>query len=217
MPRSFDNLARHYQLLERMLFGNQLALARRKALDDLPIHPNKILLIGDGDGRFCQDILTARADTEIVSIDSSPRMLDQARKRLVDANLNPQRVDFVEEDVRQYDFPKSEYDFIALNFVLDCFRQEELDSLLPRIEASLKPTGYIGYSDFAIPNRSVFSRFVANTIVSLLYIVFRMTTNLQAKCLPNINWSKTMHLVSRNERLGGLIISELRSQPLVST
>ena len=217
MPRSFDNLARHYQFLERMLFGDQLNLARRKAFDDLLIHPQKILLIGDGDGRFCQDILTTHADVDVVSIDSSSRMLDQARERLIDANLNLKRVEFIEEDVRLHHFPKNEYDFIALNFVLDCFGQEDLDALLPRIEASLKPTGYIGYSDFAIPNRSIFSRFFAKIVVSLLYIAFRMTTDLQANRLPNITWSKVVHLVSRNERLGGMIISELRCQPLAST
>jgi len=210
VPRSFDKLARVYRLLERISFGNRLELARSGPLKHLAITPESILLLGDGDGRFCQRILSRFENANIVSIDSSQKMIECARERLIKANLDINNVRFVNRDIRSYEFPKAEYDLIALNFVLDCFTQQNLNPLLPKIEASLEPGGFLVYSDFAIPDKPAPKRLFAKIIVTFLYLGFRATTDIQSSRLPNVRWGDNLELINRSEHLAGVIVSELR-------
>gem|GEM_PF-477644 len=209
---SFDNLAAAYRFLERFAFHDRLHLARLHALEQLPIEPKHGLLIGDGDGRFCEEILKRYPNATIVSIDSSHEMQRLSRKRLEHSGLNTNKVTYIESDIQHSELPRRRYDFIALNFILDCFTQTEIDNLLPKIEMALIEGGFIAYSDFEYSKKSTLNSLLAKTVITSLYLFFRAVTEIQATRLPTVNWTSAQTVVSRKERLGGLIVSELRTQ-----
>ena len=76
-----DSIARVYRWIEYAAFGPLLQRTRLHWLEQLG-GARRVLLLGDGDGRFLSRFASRYPSAEVHYIDSSARMLDLARKRI---------------------------------------------------------------------------------------------------------------------------------------
>jgi SAM-dependent methyltransferase len=191
-----DPLARWYRWLEYAAFGGALRKRREAFLFELG-NPQKVLVLGDGDGRFLQVFCALYPNAQIDAVDSSARMIELARARVGD------RVKFHHLDARE--LAGGEYDLAVAHFFFDCFDQDDLAALLTRIRA----TNWL-VSEF---RNTRWSR----PLLRGLYLFFRWTTGLRVKSLPD-HRSVLEGLGYQREKertaLAGLLSSELWEKPL---
>lgn len=213
MSASFDRLANSYEMIERVSFGAKLQRMREHGLLAFRNRPNgRALLLGDGNGRFSSATLARNPALSIDSIDSSARMQELAAKRINDSVPNSaNRYRTIHANALDEDFGVCRYDFIAIQFFLDCFPERTANRLVQRIEASLKPGGRLIYTDFAIPNVQPWQT-ISRFILFALYRFFRATTAIKVRQLPYIHWPNTLELVSQRESLKGMLIGEIRAK-----
>lgn len=178
-----DGLARWYRLLERAGFG--LALERRRtAFLGGVATARRVLVLGDGDGRFLAAFLRANRSAEVDSVDSSTAMLDLARARVGEADRG--RVRFYHADARDWRPPPTtpSYDLIVTHFFLDCFTDAELRPLAARLGTFAVPDARWLVSEFRQPTRGP-AAWHARAWVGGLYAFFRVATGLHVRRLPD--------------------------------
>src|SRR5258708_5460102 len=76
-----DRIARWYRLAEYLTLGHALEKRRREYLDRT-LAAKHALLLGDGDGRFTAEFLTANRAARVDSLDLSTNMLTLAKRRI---------------------------------------------------------------------------------------------------------------------------------------
>jgi hypothetical protein len=206
----FDPLAHIYRWLEWITFGPYLHRCRVAFLPRMRT-AGRALVMGDGDGRFTQQLLAANPSVEVHAVDSSRAMLDQLMRR---AGKNAVRVHTEQVDARLWKPGNHRYDLVATHFFLDCFSTSEVERIATQIGSATEQGALWAISDFHVPD-SLFGRVVALPVVKLLYLGFRILTGLGAMSLPEHHPAlKTAGFVcrERTELLGGLLIAELWSQ-----
>lgn len=195
MTANFDRLARPYLALERIAFGRDLERARFRHIDALKPH-GRILVLGEGDGRFLSRLLRDAPVARIDCVDASPAMLSLARSRL--SNEDRSRVDFHCEDVMSSRWKDGTYDAVATLFFLDCFTPAELAALIPKIGRALKSRATWVWADFNMPEKG-WRRWRAAIWTGLLYRSFRWLTGLGAGALPPADAMIESHGFRRTE------------------
>jgi cyclopropane fatty-acyl-phospholipid synthase-like methyltransferase len=179
-PGSFDKLASAYEWLERLAFGSDLETARFCLLDHMQGR-RRVLVLGEGDGRFLAQLVRRFPDVRVDCVDASGAMLAKARGRLSAEECN--RVTFRQEDARLADFKTGVYDAIVTLFFLDCFSAEEAAGLINRVKVTLHEDGRWLWADFALPSRG-WKRWRAAIWLRGLYMFFRWQTGMSARQLP---------------------------------
>src|SRR5579864_5277091 len=111
-----DFLARWYRWLEYCAFGGALRRRREAFLFELG-NPQKVLVLGDGDGRFLQVFEALYPQARIDAVDVSAKMIELAKTRA-------ERVAFHACDAREFVFGE-EYDLAVAHFFFDCFEEAE--------------------------------------------------------------------------------------------
>lgn len=177
--RGFDLLAPHYRWMERVLAGSLLQSCRTKHLAAIA-NSRRILLLGEGPGRFLSEVIRSCPGAEITCLDSSARMLQQARR------VTPEHasVSFLHADAFAHDLGLEKYDAVATHFFLDCFPPEQLRVLISRVAVALKPGGAWLLTDFRLPPSGA-RRWRAAAILKVMYFFFRTVTALPARNLTN--------------------------------
>jgi ubiquinone/menaquinone biosynthesis C-methylase UbiE len=207
---NFDGIAPHYTLLESVTAGRSVHRCRTAYIDSLA-HSDRLLLMGEGTGRFLTDLLRRWPDKQVTVVDSSRRMLTRQRQSLEKANLADDRVEFLHRDARRWNPPSGGYDAIVTHFFLDCFNAEELAALIPAIAVGARPGAIWLVSDFNRPDR-LFSGWRAGVILRLMYGFFRATTDLSADRLipPGAQLEAAgFELRERRRREWGLLQADL--------
>ena len=178
---SFDRLARHYRWMEFILAGNKLQRCRTAFLDRVAGARN-ILIAGEGNGRFLVACRRATPAARITVLDSSVRMLDAARKRLINSGADASRVEFVRSDARDWTPLEESCDLIVTHFFLDCFPADQLEKVVASLAGSAMPAAAWLLSDFQVPTRG-WRRQRAKAIHALMYAFFRVVTGIPATTL----------------------------------
>jgi ubiquinone/menaquinone biosynthesis C-methylase UbiE len=203
---NFDRVARMYRWAEHIALGPLLQRTRTHFIPALASKKHALVL-GDGDGRFLSAFLRANDHVQAHAVDTSARMLHQLRLRCAFAQP---RLSTSHQSALQV-LPHRDTDLIVSHFFLDCLEQNDLEALASQIAANCSSRTTWLVSDFAIPSRQWLAPF-ARLYVRALYFAFRMLTGLRVTRLPNIEKAlKTAGFqpISRHERLGGLLFSEL--------
>jgi SAM-dependent methyltransferase len=180
---SFDRIARHYRWLETVTFGSVLQKARTCWIKAI-VAPKRILILGEGNGRFLCELLRVHRNASVDCVDASARMLELACRRV--RRVLPEavsRVRFLQEDIISWSPPGS-YDLLVTNFVLDCFPQDEVNLIVRKVAQAATPNAYLLLADFSIP-RKFLSRVHARIWLALMYGFFRATTGIRAKRLAD--------------------------------
>jgi len=186
-----DSIARWYRWLEYAAFGGALRRRREAFLFELG-NPKKVLVLGDGDGRFLQLFMALHPQASVDAVDSSARMIELARARVPSATFHL-------ADAREFAFEK-EYDLAVAHFFFDCFEPGELKALLSRIRANTWLVSEFRNTRWSWP------------ILRVLYFFFRLTTGLPVTSLPDHRQVLSALGYSMNKEqpaLGGLVVSEL--------
>jgi len=176
----FDQLAPVYRCLEWLAFGSDLEAARLCHLDHLRGR-RRVLVLGEGDGRFLVQLVRRFPDANVDCVDASPAMLTIARGRLTPAERG--RVTFRKEDALLADFGWGAYDAVVTLFFLDCFTAEEVAGLIDRVRIALREDACWLFTDFTIPPRG-WRRWRAEIWLRGLYLFFRWRTGMTALELP---------------------------------
>ncbi len=180
--RGFDRIARFYRLLETIAFGRALERARFQYVDRLA-SCGRILVIGEGDGRFLTRSMRVAPQARVTCIDASAAMIELARARLTpDERL---RVTFLHGDARSVSLPAGPFDAAVTLFFLDCFTDADVSRIVGRVAPVLAPDAVWLFADFAVPARG-WRRFYARLCVGALYAFFRWETGIEARRLPDM-------------------------------
>jgi ubiquinone/menaquinone biosynthesis C-methylase UbiE len=205
----FDRLAKPYRSMEYLSFGTALERCR---FHFLPLLRNTqhALLLGDGDGRFTAALLQEAAMADAFAIDASEAMLHALRERCAADH----RLHTLCAPLNQ-GLPAAlagrHFDLIATHFFLDCLNETEVERIVQDATLCATPDAQWVISEFRIPRHGVM-QLPSRLIVRLLYLAFRILTDLRAQQLPAYGAILQRHgwcLGQQQTRLGGLLVSEL--------
>lgn len=182
---SFDRVATIYPALEKLTAGNLVQQARTAHLSSLS-DTDRILILGEGTGRFLEALMNHNPAARIDVVDASRAMLKTAEQRVTDrstaTSTNAPR--FIHHDALTWQPDAGAYDAVVTNFFLDCFSPEELRQLVPHVASMTRHGSVWLNADFSIPPRG-WRRFRARMIHWLMYRFFRLTTGLSARRLTS--------------------------------
>lgn len=203
----FDRSTKWYDRLSTFVFGNHLRNAERILIPHLP-HEGTILWIGGGSGQILPEIREARPDLYILFLDTSEKMLALAQNKIAPTE---DHIDFL-ASTTELAGRKEEIDAILLFFVLDVFREEELNEVLPGwVLDHGKHVELLLVADFDYPETGL-GYWIASILIPVMYCFFRLTIQIPTKRLPN--WKKSLAQFGYAEskvstRLKGVIRSGL--------
>jgi SAM-dependent methyltransferase len=213
-PR-FDWLAPHYAWVEAVTFGGRLHACRTALLGEVA-NARRVLVLGEGDGRFLAAFLATNPGAMVDVVDASPGMVALARRRAAAVPGAAGRVRWHVADARRSDPPAPPYDLVVTNFFLDCFPAAEVARLVPRVAAGLAPGGRWLVGDFAVPAGGPARRAAARVALAGMYAAFRLTTRIPAGRLadPGPVLRGSGLVVEREvRRLGGFLVASLWRRP----
>lgn len=182
---SFDPLAPHYRWLEKILAGPLLQQARTRWIHHLP-PPNKVLLAGEGPGRFLEIIAPLWPTTRFCVIDASAAMLSQARNTWLHTQPSEDRVEWIHASLPLTSPPTRDCDLITTHFFLDCFTPNLLKNTIHCLSQAASNTASWLISDFNVPP-SGWRRTRSKLLLNLMYPTFQFLTRLPANRLANPN------------------------------
>jgi SAM-dependent methyltransferase len=178
---SFDIVAPWYRTLEAIAFGNALQQARVACLGEIG-SPRRALIVGEGNGRFLAALLQRQPLIRIDCIDSSERMLDLARQRILRTTPDEiHRVAFLLADVPSW-APNDRYDLIVTHFLLDCFGVQQVGRIVAKLAQAATPNAAWLLADFRVPEAG-FARWHARAWLAVMYSFFRSVARIEARDL----------------------------------
>lgn len=229
MKNGFDKLAAPYRWLEYLSFGRALERARFHFLPRLT-GTRRVLLLGDGDGRFTAALLQNAPAAQAVAIDGSQAMLNAlhtrcrlegsaTRVKTFQADLSrglPHHPDLSHATGHGQQL---RFDLVATHFLLDCLSTSSMERLVADVTAQTSGTARWVLSEFRVPPAGSM-HWPARCVVRVLYIAFRLLTGLRANRLPDHasilrfhGWQqKGRHLGAR-----GMLTSELWERKTLSS
>lgn len=213
-PPRFDGLAPHYAWVEAVTYGGLLHWCRTALVAEVR-DARRVLVFGEGDGRFLAAFLAGNPAAAVDVVDVSPAMAGLARGRIARLPGAAQRVRWHVADARRFEPPTGAYDLVVTNFFLDCFPAEELGPLVARIAPGLAPGGRWLLGDFALPEGRG-RRLAAQTALAAMYGFFRLITRIPAGRLADpAPFLRAQGLTSEREerRLGGFLVASLWRRP----
>jgi ubiquinone/menaquinone biosynthesis C-methylase UbiE len=194
-----DRIARPYRWFEYATFGNALQQRRTALLADAG-DARRVLLLGDGDGRFLEKLVEQNPLARIDYVDVSGRMLELARAR-----AGTGRVTYHQADALEIPLPECGYDLIVTHFFLDCFNEAGAARLVERAALAACPNARWLISEFR-------RRWWSSQLLAGMYLFFRITTGLQTRRLIDHHPLLARHgfrVVRTESAWFGLLASEL--------
>jgi ubiquinone/menaquinone biosynthesis C-methylase UbiE len=174
---TFDLVASFYPLLERAVFGSKLSRARRSFISRVT-EGRKILLIGEGNGRFLCEVVKQTSSASITVVDSSTRMLAAASRRIATIDSSS-RVELVHANILEWRSAPGGYDRIVTHFVLDLFPPDRICRLIENIsQLAMGDCLWINV-DFTSESQSLPQRF----LMWAQYRFFRIFARIEASRL----------------------------------
>ena len=208
----FDALAGSYEVLERLAFRRDLECSRNAFLGELR-GARRVLVLGEGDGRFLENLLRVNPACLIDVVDVSPKMTARARRRL--SPREAARVRFFVRDARTLFFPPRHYDLLVTLFFLDVFTRPTLTRLVPALASSLQKGGLWYVADFRVPAGG-WEQLHALLWLRLLYLFFRSLTRMEASRLVDpapLLRARGLVLLRERVRRSGLLYTRLYLKP----
>jgi len=181
---SFDLLAPHYRWMEALCAAGQLQRCRTALLPVISA-PQQVLVYGEGNGRFLVELCHRCPTAQVTVVEASAVMIELARARLRRAGLADARVAFIQADALTWQPPKAAFDLIVTCFFLDCFREDQLQQLVPAIATAAAAGAQWLHADFQIA-RAGLRRVCSRVVVGILYAFFRWATRLPAHELVDV-------------------------------
>lgn len=217
MTADFSRVARAYRWMEYASFGPLLEQTRFLHIAALR-NSQRVLILGDGDGRFLARLLAAHPHLSIDSVDCSGGMIRLAQARVAALkSTSPERVQWHHADALTVPLPHLMYDAVVTHFFLDCFGDADLRLLIEGLLPRLSRGALWINSDFTIPARG-WMRWPSRIIVRSLYAAFFLLAGLRTQRLPDdasALEAAGLILENRTTLAAGLLKSEIWRAPLL--
>jgi SAM-dependent methyltransferase len=179
---NFDSVATSYRRLETIVFGDQLQQARVAFLGKIE-RPRRVLVVGEGNGRFLTEFVRHYPAAAVDCIEGSARMIALARRA-----VGARPVRFIQADVSAVALAPNSYDLIVTHFFLDCFSEKTLPPLIARLADAATAESKWLVADFCYPPRG-WRRPWARMLIGLMYIFFRVVAGIGAHQLVDYRTS----------------------------
>jgi SAM-dependent methyltransferase len=203
-----DRIAGSYRWLEYAAFGLALERARFDFLSHATA-ARRVLILGEGDGRFLAQLLRRNRRASVAVIETSERMIQLAGQRV--PLEERARVKFYQMDAVAGGLPGSSFDLVVTHSFLDILSRHEAEALICKVSALLSPGAGWLVSEFQQP-AGRFRRPHARLWLGAMYSFFSMTTGLRATKLPpyrEVMQRCGLAEIAHRERRFGLIRSQV--------
>ena len=172
----FNPVAKYYDLLKQLVFGNAIYASQVKYLPTLPTSGN-ILILGGGSGEILKPTLELKPRCIIWYVEASSEMLSIA-KRKVPAELQSS-IHFIHgtEEALPADIP---FNGIVTHFFFDLFPNEVLLSLCKKLSGRLTENGVWIVADFIDTGR-----WWQRILLKAMYRFFVAVCQIEATALPS--------------------------------
>jgi ubiquinone/menaquinone biosynthesis C-methylase UbiE len=203
-----DRVASSYRWLEYAAFGTALEHARFDFLAHAAT-ARRVIILGEGDGRFLARLLEWNRHATVVVIESSGRMIRLARRRLPADQHS--RVEFHQMDAVAGQFPEGPFDLAVTHFFFDILDAARAGTIIRRMDGLLAPDAHWLVSEFQEPARGL-ALLHARLWLRAMYCFFALTTGLRATQLPpyrDLLMRSGFVEIERRERRLGLIRSQV--------
>jgi len=178
---SFDRIAPFYRSMEWVLAGGKLHRCRTMWLGEVR-QAQRILLAGEGHGRFLELCPKRFPGAQIVCVDASAEMLAIAERRWQRSGGWGKSVQFVQATLPDWSPASGGFDLIVTNFFLDCFALPTLPRVIESLSNVAAPRADWLVADFVLPPCG-WRRWRAQIVLALAYAFFRRVTHLEARQL----------------------------------
>ena len=212
---SFDRVAPHYRWLETITFGTALQRARTFFVGEATT-AKRVLIVGEGNGRFLLELMRDSEAARIDCVDSSAVMLDLVRQQL--ARHLPDaigRVRFIRSTIQDWPLPDYRYDLIVTHFVLDCFPPQPLEAVVAKLAQAATPSATWLLADFDYPATPI-RRLHARLWIAAMYLFFRTFAGIEARSLIDPSVLLQSHgfvCRRRKEFYRGMVKTEVWTRP----
>ena len=207
---SFDLIASFYPLLEQIVFGSKLSRARRFFARRVT-EGNKILLIGEGNGRFLFEMVKLASSGSFAVVDSSARMLTAAGRRIATVDRCP-RIELIHTDILEWRSPAAHYDRIVTHFFLDLFTPHSICQVVEKISRLATEDALWINVDFSSENQNLRQKL----LMWAQYRFFRISAGIEAPrlfdSLPYIRQAGWQILEGRSLESGWISAHLMSSQ-----
>ncbi len=181
---NFDRIAPCYSFLEKIAFGEALQSARTHYLNFLAERRN-VLLLGEGRGRLLRVLMDCNKDTQICVVEPSFSMFRTMKEFIPKKEAD--RVSLYNEPFEKFD-AEGGFDAVCTCFFWDCFREDEIVSLLCKLAESLTSKGLWMNADFIEPAETApTKRLFHSLLLRFLYGFFRHNCQIRADRLPPLS------------------------------
>lgn len=166
-------MAPFYPILEGWVFGSRLDNARN-AFYDAVLQANRVLLVGEGNGRFLKSLLAQKMGGCIKVVEKTPMMVRLAKDRIRSLPEIRCDLEFIQTDFRNYR-PEQQFDCVVTHFFLDQFNPPAQETVIERIaELSIADAIWINV-DFTSPKT-----LGGRVLMWSQYVFFRVLSRIEA-------------------------------------
>ena len=197
-PNDFDGIAKWYDRLAKLIFGDAIVKSQLHFLNELP-EEGKLLIIGGGSGWILKEVESHRPRLKIDYLEPSAKMMERSKAR----DVNYTNVEFIIGT--EADIPETIYDGIITNFFLDVFDEERLKEIMHHLKAKLSKDGIWLCTDFQETGK-LYQRF----LLKLMHLFFGLISNLDANVLFDfeIEFNKlSLYCLKKQTFYNGMIFS----------
>jgi len=163
--------------LQRARMGQ---LARLAALTS----PQRVLIVGEGEGSFLCAFVRRFPQAAITVVDPSAGMVARSQARLRKAGLGAQRIEFVVQALLEAPLPEAGFDLIVTLFFFDNFENAVMRQSVAKLRTCAGGQAYWLLADFCLPDAG-WRRLRAKLWLKILYRFFGVFAGLTARELPD--------------------------------
>lgn len=174
VARMFDNIARRYDLLNRVLSLGIDVYWRKKTIDAIaPWNPSKILDVATGTADLALEAAHRLEPELVIGVDIAREMLHRGRKKIADKKLESiVRLEY--GDSEQLQFEDASFDAVTVAFGVRNF--ENLQAGLSEMHRVLRPGGVLAVLEFSTPTLFPFKQIYNFYFRNILPFIGRVTS-----------------------------------------
>lgn len=180
MKNNYDNIARYYDFLSRIVFRT----AQRDAQTALLPYIGKnstVLIAGGGTGWILEEMAkVCPGGSLIYYVEISAKMITLAKER----NYQPHVVRFIHMAVEEFEAqPAGGFDVIITPFLFDNFSRERIQPVFVHLHNMLRPGGKWLFTDF---HYQTLAPLWQRVLLRSMYVFFRVICGVEADALSDI-------------------------------
>ena len=184
---NFSQTARYYHLLEDLFIGPSLQKTRVGHLNGVALCERscRVLIVGEGNGRFLCALLQAYPSLVVTVVDESATMLERAQRRLQAAGLSDASVTFQIADLRKLELQSRHYDLIVTHFFFSNFPENDVVQMIRKLADAASTNAQWLMGDFDLPEQAIL-QLRAKLWLFLLYCFFGWAAAVPVRDLPQV-------------------------------